>query len=177
MRKVLHDGEHLADHFRVKRACRLVEQEHLGVHRKCARNGDTLLLTAGKLARLGVDIGRHADLFQIPHGLLLRFRLAPAEHLHLADHAVFQNRHIIEQVERLEDHADMRAIFRGVDAFSGDIFIVVEDLTARRRFQQIDAAQQRRFAGAGRADNGDHVAFFDVEVNVAQDLVRTEGLA
>ena len=99
VRKVLHDGEHLADHFRVKRACRLVEQKHLRVHGKCTRNGDTLLLAAGELTRLGVDVGRHADLFKVPHGLLLCLGLTAAKHLHLADHAVFQNRHIIEQIK------------------------------------------------------------------------------
>ena len=177
VRKVLHDGEHLADHFRVKRACRLVEQKHLGVHGKCTCNGDTLLLAAGELTRLGVDVGRHADLFQIPHGLLLRLGLTAAKHLHLADHAVFQNRHIIEQIKRLEHHADVGAVFRGVDAFTGDIFAVVENVAARWRFEQIHAAQQRRFAGAGRADDGDHVAFFDIKVDIAQDFVRAKGLA
>ena len=99
VRKILHDGEHLADHFRVKGARRLVEQKHLRVHGKCARNGDTLLLAAGELTRLGVDVGRHADLFEIPHGLLLRLGLTAAKHLHLADHAVFQDGHIIEQIK------------------------------------------------------------------------------
>ena len=177
MRKILHDGKHLADHFRVKGARRFVEQEHLWVHRERACNGHALLLAAGELARLGVDIGRHADLFQIPHGLLLRLGLTAAEYLHLADHAVFQDGHIVEQVERLEHHADVGAVFRGVDTLSGDVFAVVENVAARRRFEQVHAAQQRRFAGAGRADDGDHVALLDIEIDIAQNLVRAKGLA
>ena len=83
----------------------------------------------------------------------------------------------IEQIKRLEHHADVGAVFCGVDAFTGDIFAVVENVAARWRFEQIHAAQQRRFAGAGRADDGDHVAFFDIKVDIAQDFVRAKGLA
>ena len=122
-------------------------------------------------------IGRHADLFKVPHGLLLRLGLTAAKHLHLTHHTVFQDGHVVEQIERLEDHTDVGAVFRGVDALSSDVFAVVENVAACWCFQQIHAAQQRRFARAGRADDGDHVALFDIEVNVAQDLVRTEGLA
>ena len=55
---------------------------------------------------------------------------------------------IIEQIKRLEHHADVGAVFCGVDAFAGDIFAGVENVAARWRFEQIHAAQQRRFARA-----------------------------
>ena len=107
----------------------------------------------------------------------MRLVLAAAEDLHLADHAVFEDGHVVEEVEGLEDHADVGAVFGGVDALAGDVFAVVEDLAARRRLEQVDAAQERRFAGAGGADDGDDIALADGKVDIAQDLVRAEGLA
>ena len=175
--KTLHDGEDLADHLGVERARRFVEQEDLRVHGQRAGDGHALLLAAGELAGLGVDIGGHADLFKIAHGLLVRLVFAAAENLHLADHAVFEDGHVVEEIEGLEDHADVGAVFGGVDALAGDVFAVVEDLAARRGLEQVDAAQERRFAGAGGADDGDDVALADGKVDIAQDLVRAEGLA
>jgi hypothetical protein len=57
-----------------------------------------------------------------------------------------------------------------------DVFPVEEDLAVRGRLEQVDAAQQRRFAGAGRADDARDVALVHGEVDVAQDLVLAEGL-
>ena len=37
------------------------------------------------------------------------------------------------------------------------------------KFQEIEAAQQRRFAAAGRADNGDRLALFEREIDALQD--------
>ena len=141
--QILHDGKHFADHFGVERARRLVEQEDLGIHGQCAGDGHALLLAAGDLARLGVDIGRHTDLFEVMHGLFARLSLFAAKHLDLADHAVIEHSHIVEQIERLEDHADVRTVFRRVDAAVGDVFAVIEDLAARRRLQKVYAAQKR----------------------------------
>ena len=52
--KLLDDLEHLAGQLGVERGGRLVKKEDLGLHRKGARDGDTLLLSAGKLAGVGV---------------------------------------------------------------------------------------------------------------------------
>ena len=132
--------------------------------------------TKDKLERAIVEIDRELDerehLVDLLLDLVARQLLLAQRKRHVFEHVQF-----VDQVERLEDHADMRAIFRGVDAFTGDIFAVVENIAARWRFQQIHAAQQRRFAGAGRADDGDHVAFFDIKVDIAQDFVRAKGLA
>ena len=51
-RQLLHDGEHLADHLGVERACRFVKQHDLRLHAERADNGDTLLLAAGQLGRI-----------------------------------------------------------------------------------------------------------------------------
>ena len=51
--KALHNLEHFADHLRVERGGRLVEQHHIGMHAQRAHNSDALLLPAGKLGRVG----------------------------------------------------------------------------------------------------------------------------
>src|SRR5690606_6925079 len=49
LRELHHGVENFADHLRVKRGRRLVEQDQLRVHRKCAGNGNALLLATGEL--------------------------------------------------------------------------------------------------------------------------------
>lgn len=59
-------GEHLAEHaahgrcgLGVERRERLVEQEHVGVRRECAGEGDALGLSAGQCARPPIgEVGR-----------------------------------------------------------------------------------------------------------------------
>ena len=173
----LHDVQHLAHHFRVQSGGRLVEQQHLRVHGQCPGNGHPLLLTAGDLPGLCVDIGGHTHLFQIFQCLLPGLLLAALEDLHLPHHAVFQHCHVVEQVEGLKHHAHMRAVFRRVDAPARHIGAVVEDLAAAGGFQQVDAPQQGGFTGAGSADDGNHVALLDSKVNIPQNLMGAEGLA
>ena len=127
-RKRPHDVQHLAHHLRVQRGGGLVEQQHLRVHGQRPGNGHPLLLAAGDLPGLGVDVGRHAHLFQIVSCACARAssRLRFST-LHLADHAVFQHRHIVEQIEGLEHHAHMGAVGRRVDAPPGDVLAVVAE--------------------------------------------------
>ena len=47
MRELLHNLEHLADHLRVERTRRFIEEHHLRVHAECTYDRDTLLLTTG----------------------------------------------------------------------------------------------------------------------------------
>ncbi len=50
-RKATHDIEHFADHLRIQRSGRLVEQHNTRLHGKGAGNGDALLLPTRKLIR------------------------------------------------------------------------------------------------------------------------------
>ena len=113
---------------------------------------------------------------EIQHRVLARLAAAALEHLDLPDDAVFQHCHVLKKVEALEYHAHVRAVFRRVHAAPDDVFPVIEYLAGGRRFKEVDTAQKRRLAGAGRADDADNVALFYGEVNVAQDLMRAEGL-
>ena len=78
---------------------------------------------------------------------------------------VVQHGHVREQVVRLEDHADPAAHAVGVDPRVGDVLAVEPDRAVVDRLQQVDAAQQRRLARAGRADQRDHLVLGDVEVD------------
>ena len=78
-----------------------------------------------------------------------------------------------EQVVALEHHPDPTADRVGVEAGLADVDVVEEDLAVVDRLEQVDAAQQRALAGAGRADQADDVVRCDVEVDVVEhDLWR-----
>ena len=61
-----HGVEHFLDHFRIERGGRLVEQHDLGLHAQRARDGDALLLAAGKLGRIFVGLIEDLDARQQP---------------------------------------------------------------------------------------------------------------
>ena len=176
-RQPAHDVEHLADHLGVEGRGRLVEQQHLGVHGEGAGDGDALLLTAGELARLGVDERLHAHALEEPHRVLLALGAAAAQRLHLTDDAVLQHVHVGEEVELLKDHADAGAVARQVEARRADGLAAVLDRAAVGRFEAVHAAQQRGLAGAAGADDAHDLAGAHVEVDVAQHAVVAEGLA
>ena len=69
-------------------------------------------------------------------GFLLGHLLDP----HLASHAILQNRHMREEIEVLEHHADITA--DGVDLLQivGQLGAVNDDMTLLVFFQVIDAA-------------------------------------
>ena len=71
---VLHHRQHLAHQLRVERAGRLVEHEHLGVHRQRARDGHALLLAARQARRVLVALVEHLDLVEVALGSRDRLR-------------------------------------------------------------------------------------------------------
>jgi hypothetical protein len=60
-RRAAHDVEHVADELGVERRGRLVEQHQLGLHRERARDRDPLLLAAGELRGVGVELVGEPD--------------------------------------------------------------------------------------------------------------------
>ena len=169
-----HDGEHFADHLRVERACRLVEQQRFRLHGQGAGDGYALLLAAGELGRAGVYILRHADGFQVFHGGGARLLPAAAEHLDRAYGAVLQDVEVVEQIELLEHHAELCAVFGACHAAAGDVLPVVQDRAARSVLQKVDAAEHGGFTRPARADDADDLALFDAEVDIAQNDVFAE---
>ena len=80
-----------------------------------------------------------------------------------------------EQVVGLEDDADAAA--HRVDvAGTCDVRAVEEDATRVDGLQQVDAAEQRRLAGARRTDQRDHLVLCHAEVDLTQHLVLAERL-
>ena len=161
LRQRLDNLEHLADHLRVEGAGRLVKEHDLRLHRQRAHDGKALLLAAGEAGGLVVALIGEADAreqrFRLDHGLVLA---------HFAEQDgregdVVDDGHMREDVEMLEDHAHLLAVLVDVDALIRDIHAVKPDVATGRLFEPVQAAQEGRFAGAGRADQGDDLALVD----------------
>ncbi|BCB18934.1 hypothetical protein OCUBac02_18280 [Bosea sp. ANAM02] len=75
-----------------------------------------------------------------------------------------------EQVEALEDHADLAADVLDALEPGMDGGAVDDDLALLVLFELVQAADQRRFAGAGGTADDDALAARDGEVDVAQDV-------
>ena len=170
-----HNIEHLADHLRIERARRLVEEQHFRLHRKRAGDRHALLLSAGELRRARVDVRRHADAPEILHGGLLRFGPAAPEHRHLTGDAVLQRGHVVEEIEALEHHANLCAVLREIHFPRGDVLSVVEHLAGRRHFKKVDAPEHRALARAGSSDDAEHFTLFHAEMDIAQNGMLNYG--
>ena len=152
--------QHLADELRVERRGHLVEQDHVRVHGKRPRDRDALLLAAREVRR-----DRRAALSARPTlassaiacpwppagGIVLHEQRAGAD--------VLERGHVREQVEVLEHHAGARRGTRrargrraGWPAVQSIDLIADAHAPALGHLEQVDAAQERRFAGAGRPD-------------------------
>ena len=64
--EVAHHVEHLADHLRVERRGRLVEEHQLRLDRERAGDRDPLLLAAGEVGRVGVGLLGDPDPLEQP---------------------------------------------------------------------------------------------------------------
>src|SRR5918993_1404827 len=114
----------------------------------------------------------------------LGFGLRHLLHDDRAGHHVLQRRHVREEVELLEHHADAGAEARqlsaarhGVLGAEGDEPVADLQRAGRRLLQQIDAAQERRLAAARRADHHHDLAAIDLERHAAHRLDRAVALA
>ncbi len=150
---------------------RLVEEEDPGLADDGAADGDALALAAGKLAGLALeqfadlqDLGRLGDALDDlglgrPHGLQ-------------PEGEVLAHRHVRVEGVGLEDH--------GEAALGGghlvDHLAVDGDVAHGHAFEAGDHAQERGLAAAGRADEDDELARFDLEIDAVDDLHRAEAL-
>jgi hypothetical protein len=73
-------------------------------------------------------------------------------------HDVLQRGLVREQVVLLEHHADLAAQRELVELGIIDLLALDQDRAFVDRHQRVDAAEQRGFARAGRADDADHLA-------------------
>jgi hypothetical protein len=166
---------------RVEVTRRLVGEKDHWIASHGARHGDTLLLTAGELRGIVLHAVRHPDaLERVLHArLALRGRHAAVRERQLD---VLVDREIADEVERLEDEADLpvanaRAISRRELADR----LATQDVAAvARRIEQAEDREQRRLAAAGRARDRDVLAGANFEMNVREgvrlDLIGVKDL-
>ena len=71
----------------------------------------------------------------------------------------------------LEDHADILPGFPQLFFSQGGHFLAVHDhFAAGGFFQHVDAADQGAFAGPGKADDPEDLAFIDGQVDILQGV-------
>ena len=168
--EVAHEIQHLAHHLRIEGGGGFVEQHDLRIHGQRPDDGDTLLLAAGEHVGVLVGLVGKADAGQQRQGLLL----GSGGGLFLQGHGghgdILQHRLVGEQVEVLEYHAHLLAVQVDIHRLGGQIGAVEEDGAGGGLLQQVQAAQQRGFAGAGGPDDGHHLALADIQTAVVQGV-------
>ena len=140
----------------VERAERLVHQHHFGLQRQRAGDLHALLHAAGELPGMVRGILLKTDHLQrLPHPPI---DLGAVELAFDAQRDIARDAAPLQQRVRIilehDDHADGRAGHGGA---------AKADRAARRRHQAAEQAQQRRFAGARRSDDGQELAGAHVE--------------
>ena len=189
--EVPQDTEDFTGQLRVKGAGGLIEAEDVRVERQCAGDGHPLLLTAGELVGVVACPLRQAHLGQqvtglcfqlgvdglfvgLVAGLLLRQKLPRQHH-------VFQRGVLGEEVEVLEHKAEVEALFPhlalplggGVGGVPHGLAVHLDDAGVGT-LQKVQAAQQRRLARAGRADDRQRLALFQCERDVLENFRLAE---
>src|SRR5262249_25385894 len=135
---------------------------------------DALLLPAGEAQRIRVELVGEADLLE--HALRDRARLIAWLPVHQDERLrdIVDDLEVRPKIELLKDHGDLAAqpqgrtlrrgpaaalsIDRIADKLARDM-----DLACLVGLETVDAAQQRRLAGAGRADDAHHLRARDAE--------------
>ena len=110
------------------------------------------------------------------HRLALRADARDAAHLARRERHVLEHRHVREQVVRLEDDPDLAPERVHVDLAVRDLLAVDDDAAAVDGLEQVHAAQQRRLAGAGGADQAHDLVLLHGQVDVLQHLRCAEPL-
>ena len=175
-RQLANHRQHLGDELRVERARHLVEEHEARLHGERAHDGDALLLTAREpVGVLTALVGKPEPAQELVRP---RVRVRPGEPARLArpERDVVEHGHVREEVERLEDDPDTAPHVVHVDAGCRDLLAANQDSPGVDRLEQVDAAQERRLAGAGRADQADDLVLGEREVDPAEDLELAERL-
>src|SRR5206468_13013825 len=90
---------------------------------------------------------------------------------------VLEDRLVGEEVEGLEDHADVGPQPRQLPALLRQRLAVDRDRSAGDRLQSVDAPAQGRLAGTGRADDDHHLACVDVKCHPVEGDELAEQLS
>ena len=165
-----HDIEHFLDHLGVERRGRLVEQHDARVHAKAARDRDTLLLTARKLARIFGGLVGDLDALEVFHRDFLGFLAWHLAHPDRCKAAVLENGKVREEVEVLEAHANLAAYLVDILDIVGELDTIDDDLASLVFLEPVDAPQQGRLARSAGANDDHHLLRVHVEADAAQGV-------
>ena len=148
LRQIDHDLQDLLDHFGIERRCRFVEQHDARIHAQGACNRHALLLATGQLARVFLRLFGNLHPYQIFHRRCLGIGFRHLAHPDRGERAVLEHGQMREEVEVLEHHADFASDLIDALQIVGEFVAIDDDLPRLMFFQAIDAADERRFAGA-----------------------------
>ncbi|SPC16244.1 hypothetical protein CT19431_MP120050 [Cupriavidus taiwanensis] len=178
---------HAARGFRIERGDRLVGQDHAGVLHQRPGDGGALLLAArqrgGPLKGIVVYTNLRKRIEPAADFVGLEHAQQPAPPGYARQHAdqhVGDHRQASHQVELLEHETDLAphlADVAGQPAVALHVAAVDQDLAGAgvAGDEAGHVAQQRRLAGSGRAQQGDHFARCDLQRDIVKRLaVRTE---
>ena len=154
----------------IERAGRLIGQEQVGLRHHGARDGHALLLPAGKLVGIVVQLIAQAYQFQHLPGAL-RALCAAYARVHQGQLHVFLRRHAGQKLKLLKDKADLpRADARQFLFAQRADQLPIQDVFARSgRIQAADQVHQRGFAAARGAQDGKELARLNVQVDPLQN--------
>ena len=153
---------------RVEGAGGLVAQEVFRPRGEGAGDGHALLLAAGKLRGIVFCAVGQSDEFEQLGGAGLSLVALDAGDLE-READVAQHRALLEQVEALEDHAD---VLPGLEQVAAAELHHVAPVDAHRAggrpLEEVDTAHERALAGAAQADDAEDLPVLDAEVDVPQ---------
>ena len=174
--RVAHHDQHLADELRVERGGDLVEEHHVRLHHQRTGDRDPLLLAAGELMRMLPRLLGEADAGEQFACALLRLGAGTMADPACCERQVVHHGQVREEVELLENHPDPLAYGRDICSLAGDLLALEKDPTGIQRLEQVDATQECALPAPARADDRQHFAGRDLEVDPLEDVVVTEAL-
>ncbi len=169
--------QHLRDELGIECARHLVEQHHVRLHRERAHDRDALLLPPGEPVGIVVALVREPEAAEELVGLGLGPASREPARLLRPERHVPEHAHVREEVVGLEDDPDPAPDRVHVDPGRGDLVAADDDPAGVDRLEQVHAAEERRLAGAGGADQADDLVLGHVEVDPLQHLELPERLA
>jgi hypothetical protein len=184
--ELLHHGEHLTDELGIEGARWLVEQHQLRIHGERPGDGDALLLASRELGRIAVRLVGEADPVEQRPRLRVGSGGPLPEYLDRALGEVLQRGHVGKQVEALEHHGGLQALAHDLTLGErmkpvalppvADQLAADPDRPGVDAGELINAAQQRRLAGTGTADDAQHLPRRDIERDATQCMTFAEAL-
>ena len=169
--QLIEQRENLDARLRIEIARRLVGQQDRRIRDQRTRDRHALPLPARKLVGQVVSALRQTDPLQHALGLGLALPEAQAT-IDQRLHDVLERRCARQQVEALEDEADLLIADVGELVFVEPVHVaLIEHVTSTgRRIETADDVHQRRLARARRADEHDLLVVIDREIKCVDGL-------